>query len=348
VATPHAVRRRPRAPAVRNRPSRTESLRRRSSRRQPGVLAALRRARTSWNRPNTLTGWATKHAFLATGWLLAHSGRVGWRLTKATGRAGARAAGKVRVGIVRAADWAADRSASGARDGAAGTWRWIANAVGRRTTYTCCGQSWTNEDAYRIHWNTHQNETHPTDIPAPAKPVRSDVVESVRPFGDPAGVGRSRATTTTVTTTAATPTTTPPTTTTSRSVTTGTVTRAAGRAARYWQRRTHMAEGAKQYLDSFNGLLEGLQEFDTHADFAARLDDLAAIERQRAEIVADFIADLGSCIKLDHRVTNALVSRAEDGDLLAAFEDAAKTFRSVYESILEAEDNGVAPLKAAS
>jgi hypothetical protein len=109
-----------------------------------------------------------------------------------------------------------------------------------------------------------------------------------------------------------------------------------------------MAEGAKQYLDSFNGLLEGLQEFDTHADFAARLDDLAAIERQRAEIVADFIADLGSCIKLDHRVTNALVSRAEDGDLLAAFEDAAKTFRSVYESILEAEDNGVAPLKAAS
>ena len=109
-----------------------------------------------------------------------------------------------------------------------------------------------------------------------------------------------------------------------------------------------MAEGAKQYLDSFSGLLEGLQEFEDHSDFAAKLDDLAAIERQRSEIVGEFAADLASCIKLDPRVTKALVDRAEDGDLLGAFENAAKTFRTVYEPILEAEDNGVAPLQAAS
>ena len=69
-------------------------------------------------------------------------------------------------------------------------WRWIANAVGRRTTYTCCGQSWTNQDAYRAHWTTHQAET-----PMPPAGRRRDapaaVVDAPRPTGVPPPAGRT-------------------------------------------------------------------------------------------------------------------------------------------------------------
>lgn len=106
-----------------------------------------------------------------------------------------------------------------------------------------------------------------------------------------------------------------------------------------------MSDAAKRYLDLYAGLLEGLTESEDHSEFASKLDDLAALERQRAEVAQEYLAELQQAIGLDPRVVQAMVEPMEDGNAQGAFEAASKRFRQLYEPILDAEENGVAPLE---
>lgn len=280
-------------------------------------------ARKSRQRQSRRRGNVVKRALRAWKRPRTIRGRVAkWALVN-TGRATTRAFGwsarTARRGTVRVADKAAGRAERNGRDGTANAWQWLAAFVGQRPTYTCCGTRFIDDSAYRDHVRTHFVEVKAAQRRAKAsgsKTSRSTQTQTQAPQAAvPAAVGRS----------------TP---------------KAAARAARYWQRRARMTDGARTYLDSFSGLLEGLKEFESHADFAARLDDLAAIERQRAEILAEFGMDLGRCIHLDARVVQALAGGAENGDILGGLEAAVKVFREVYGQIIEAEEGGVTPLQA--